>query len=291
MPLKKSRVKVSDLKGIKLYNFLLKQLGEQNVKSSRKQLLGIRSRRKIVSEKLYPEFSQGTKPTLKAIKKSIAGVIKSLPPKEICNPIYLSPAYLAQIEYYDIDNHIRNVLPDCINVRVNAGILGKTKIFNTKGYSYYSDGVRNIVEKIRDDLKNNNSGQAYFDGVVKLKYNKPNNGKAENYFIDYILFIDNLPVTSDIPVEYNLTKSDEVKKKDVKGFLTNRFLKLQKEKVKKRRISIKSKPKTKKEITKQVSKEIRTAISALRRLLKAGAISKEQFEKQKQNLMSLKNKP
>ena len=84
MPSKKKRVKVSELKGIKLYNFLLKQVGEANKKSKRKQQLGIQSKRKIVSEQLYPKFKSATKVTIGEIRKDIKSVITGLPPKEIC---------------------------------------------------------------------------------------------------------------------------------------------------------------------------------------------------------------
>lgn len=289
MPPKKNRVKVSSLKGIKLYNFLLKQLGEENAKSSRKQVLGVSGRREIVSKILYPQFKDG-KPSMTAIRKAIRSVIKGLPPKEICNPLYLSEAYLAQIEYYEIDNHIRNVLPDCVNVRVNAGYLGKTKIFNTRGYSYYSDGVRRIVESIRKELRDNKSGVAYFDGVVKLIHNKPNDGKAENYFIDYILFINDVPESDDIPVDFELSPKEKTKKIQVKSYLATRFGKLQKEKRRKKREIKKATPKTEKEKRKELTKEIRVAINAIKRLMKSGQITKEEFERQKENLMKLKKK-
>ena len=178
MPNKKKRVPVSDLKGIKLYNFLLKQLSEQNKKSKTKQKLSLAGKRKIVSEQLYPKFKAGLAVTQKDIKKEVGVLIRGLAPKEICNPLYLSEAYLAFIEYYEIDNHIRTVLPDCLDVRVNAGYLGKTQIFNTNNYGYYSSGVKKIIENIRKELDENKSGMAEFSGVVKVKPKKPNDGKA-----------------------------------------------------------------------------------------------------------------
>ena len=37
--------------------------------------------------------------------------------------------------------------------------FGKTKIFNTRNYSYYGDGVKKIIEKIREEKKFNNIKQ------------------------------------------------------------------------------------------------------------------------------------
>lgn len=290
MPTNQNRVNVSNLKGIKLYNYLLKQLGLENAKKPKKQRLGITSRRQIVSKQLYPKFKYQTKLSITEIKKDINGIIRKLPPSEICNPLYLSEAYLSFVEYYEIDNHIRTVLPDCLDVRVNAGIYGKTKIFNTNSYTYYGDGVRKIIENIRKELEENKSGIAYFSGVVKLKRGKPNNGSPTNYFVEYVLFINDIPEADDNPVDYDLPKKEKKKVDEVKDYLADRFGILEKAKRKRKRQAKKAQPKTEKEQRKIATEEIRNAINALKRLVKAGIITKEQFEKQKTALSSLKKK-
>jgi hypothetical protein len=290
MAAKRTRVKVSELKGVKLYNFLLKQLGEENKKYPKQQKLGISERRKIVSQKLYPKFSKDPKPLVSKINKDIRVIVKGLPPKEVCNPLYLSEAYLSNVEYYEIDNHIRTVLPDCLFVRVNAGSLGKTKIFNTNGYQYQANGVRRIIENIRKELRENTSGIAYFDGVAKLKPRKPNDGNPNNYYVEFVLFINENPEADDNPVDFDLPKKEKKKVEKVKSYLAERFNALQKAKRKRKRIAKKEELKTPKEQKKQVTKEIRIAINALKRLLKAGQITPKQFEQQKASLMGLKQK-
>ncbi len=294
MPSKKKRVPISDLKGIKLYNFLLKQLGEQNSKSKTKQKLSIASKRKIVSEQLYPKFKAQQKVLKSEINKDIRAIVKGLAPKEICNPLYLSEAYLAFIEYYEIDNHIRTVLPDCLDVRVNAGSLGKTKIFNTNNYSYYSTGVKRIIENIRKDLSDNKSGMAEFSGIVKVKPKRPNDGQAENYFVEFVLSINNSSEVDSTPADFDLPKKEEKKVEKVREVLAERFNKLQKEKRKRKRVA--KKEAEKKELQKpavqkkKIAAEIRNSINALRRLLKEKLITREQFEQQKKSLMQLKKK-
>jgi len=288
MPSKKGRAPLSNLKGIKLYNFLLKQLSEQNKKSKTKQKLSIAGKRKIVSETLYPKFKNASSLTKGEISKEIRGVIKGLAPKEICNPLYLSEAYLAFIEYYEIDNHIRTVLPDCLDVKVNAGYLGKTKIFNTNNYGYYSSGVRKIIENIRKELADNKSGMAEFSGVVKRKPNRPNDGKAENYYVEFILSINNQPEGDFTPADYNLPKKEEKKVEKVREVLAERFNKLQKEKRKRKRVEKKKEEQKPEARKKKLALEIRNSINALRRLLKEKLITKEEFEKQKKSLMQLK---
>lgn len=294
MASKKKRVKASELKGIKLYNFLLKQLTEQNKKSTTKQKLSISSKRKIVSEQLYPKYKNQEKVSVTELKKDIRGVVRGLAPKEICNPLYLSEAYLAFVEYYEIDNHIRTVLPDCLDVKVNAGSMGKTKIFNTSSYSYYSTGVRKIIENIRKELEENSSGLAEFSGVVKVKPNRPNDGNGDNYYVEFILSINNIPEADETPADFDLPKKEEKKVEKVRDVLAERFNKLQKEKQKRKRRAKKEaqkkaaeKPEAKR---KKLTLEIRNSINALRRLLKAKLITKEEFEIQKQSLMKLKKR-
>jgi hypothetical protein len=294
MPNKKKRVSVAGLKGIRLYNFLLKELGEQNNKSKTKQKLSLATKRKIVSEQLYPKFKAQQKVSKTEINKDIRGIVKGLAPKEICNPLYLSEAYLAFIEYYEIDNHIRTVLPDCLDVRVNAGYLGKTKIFNTNNYSYYSTGVKRIIENIRKELSDNKSGIAEFSGVVKVKPKRPNDGKPENYFVEFVLSINNTPEADNTPADFDLPKKEEKKVEKVREVLAERFNKLQKEKRKRKRVA--KKEAEKKELQKpavqkkKIATEIRNSINALRRLLKEKLITREQFEQQKKSLMQLKKK-
>jgi len=290
MAVNKTKVKVSSLKGVKLYNYLLKQLGEENKKYPKQQKLGIVERRKIVSQKLYPKFSKDPKILVSSINRDIRVIIRGLPPKEVCNPLYLAEAYLSNVEFYEIDNHIKTVLPDCLDVRVNAGSLGKTKIFNTNGYQYQSDGVRKIIENIRKELADNSSGLAYFDGVAKLKPRKPNDGNPKNYYIEFVLFINDQAEADDTPVDFDIPRKDKRKVEKVKNYLSERFGSLQKAKRKRRRQQKKEELKTPKEQKKQVTKEIRIAINALKRLMKSGQITQKQFEQQKASLMGLKQK-
>jgi len=288
MPPKK-KVNVSKLKGVRLYNFLLKELGEQNAKYPQKQRLGIDSRRKIVKEQLYPKYKEAARVGIRAIRADIRAIVNALPPQEICNPVYLPASYLRFIEYYELDNHIRNQLPDCIDVKVNAGTLGVTRVFNTANYSYYGSGVRAIIEQIRN-LIQNESGEAYFDGIVRLKPRKLNNGRAENYFIEYILYINDTTESDEIPVSYSLPSSETETIRDIKAYMSRKFKELQREKAKRKRIAKKKKPKTEKEKKQQVTQSVRKAIQSYKELLKQKVISKKQFDTLRATLLNIKNK-
>ena len=283
----------SKLKGIRLYNALLKELGVANRKADKTQRLSPKQRREIVSKQLYPKFKAAAKVSKREINKDIKAIIKGLPPAEICNPLYLSEAYLSFVEFYEIDNHIRQVLPECLDVRVNAGQFGVTKIFNTANYSYYDTGVRDIIEKIRAEVKND-SGYAYFSGIVKVKPNKKDNGNGDNYFVDYVLYMNDVPVDSDESTDFRVSKKEEGKKEKVKDFLVEKFKILEKEKKKRKRQAKRKRDLAKKqspeEQAKAVNEAIKKAIDSLRMLLKNKIISKDEFERQKADLIARKRK-
>lgn len=285
MPQKKKKTTpVSRLRGIKLYNRLLSKLTAENAKQDKKQRLGIEARRKLVSEQLYPKFKSGKNLSAQAIDSSVKVVVKALPPKEICNPLYLSPAYLEAVEYYEIDNRLRNLLPDCVDVRVDAGRLGSTKIFNTANYSYYGNGVQKIVERIREELEGNLSGFAYFSGIVKVKPGKSNDGKAESYFVDFILYVNETTELDDEPAMYDLPKRELKKKDKIRDYMSERFSKLEKQKQKEKRKRRKASPQ-------EFNKRIQAAINADRALLRSKVITKAEFDKRKRKLTSKKKKP
>ena len=57
---KSKKVKVQDLKGLKLYNYLVRRLGEENKKLGNTQQVGAAKRRSIVSKEIYPKFIKNT---------------------------------------------------------------------------------------------------------------------------------------------------------------------------------------------------------------------------------------
>ncbi|MFY8160838.1 MAG: hypothetical protein ACOVNU_05870 [Candidatus Kapaibacteriota bacterium] len=290
--------KFSNLKGIRLYNALVKQLGDANKKSKSKQTLSISQRRKIVSQQLYPKYKAASKVLNKDINADIKEIIRGLAPSQICNPLYLAEAYLSLIEYYEIDNHIRGMLPECLDVRVNAGIYGRTKIFNTSNYNYYDNGVQDIIENIREvvtDLTGKNlSGVAYFSGIVKVKPKRKNDGNGENYYVDYVLYLNDEPITTDEGTYFDLGKKEEKKVEKVRDYLAERMSNLVKEKKKKSRLAKKKKEKEKKLEPKEQKKSnndaILKAIASFKLLLQKKIISKAEFEKLKADLLKKKKK-
>jgi hypothetical protein len=285
-----SKGKFTNLKGIKLYNALLKYLGEANNKAVGSQTLSVSERRNIVSKELYPKFKEG-KISIREVNRDIKRIITALPPQEVCNPLYLSTSYLTAIEYYEMDNQIKMQLPQCLDIRVNGGTYGSTKIFNTSNYNYYSDGVKKIIEKVRADVQND-SGTAYFTGIIKLKPRRKNDGNGDNYFVDYVLYINDEPEANDEEADFTLPKRENKKIEKVRDFLSVKFNELVKDKKKRQRQAKKrreeAKRKEPKEQKRLTNEAIQKAIASYRLLLKLGKINKEEFEKFKQDILAKK---
>lgn len=279
--------KFTNLKGIKLYNALLGELTKANNKSKTKQRLSQKEKRKIVSEQLYPKFKGSSNVLARDVNKQINQVIKGLAPAEICNPLYLSEAYLAFVEYWEIDNHIKTVLPACLEVRVNAGPFGVTKIFNTSNYSYYSNGVQKIIEGIREEI-GNTSGRGYFNGIVKVKPRRADNGNPENYFVDYVLYINDSPEADEEGIKFKLPSKAEKKVEKVRDVLVEKFKVLEKQKRKRKREAKKKfeqTPEGKKQLT---QKAIRELLIQLRLLYEYGQITWQEYERQRRKYLGKK---
>jgi hypothetical protein len=224
-----------------LYNRILKQFTVINNKLPEDRKLSITERRKIIRESLLPQFKNipAYKLRVKQIKGSIIHAYETLPPKESCDLNYISPDNLT-CNWFEIDEFIKERVPDCIYIRVNAGQFGVTKIFNTRDYNYYSNGVQDITEQIRPIAENPNKKMRVYPnyaGVIKVRPRKRNDGTPENYFLDMILYINETPLADDTTEKFQLPKTKEVRetKKKVRNLLDEKFKKLKQRKARKKR--------------------------------------------------------
>jgi hypothetical protein len=296
--------KKSPLKGIALYNKILKEFSSLNELLPVEKQLPLIKRRQIVSEVLYPSYKNLPlkERTLKNIRVDIQNVVNDFPPEQTCHPLYFPDSQLTLIDYFAIDEFIRNYLPDCFDIRINAGEFGITPIFSTARYSYFSSGVRDIVENIRQEIAKNKSGVAFFEGIKKLKPKKENNLKPENYFIDFVLLIYDRLVDEEDGVSYKLPKKSKAIKKKILSDVEKKMKGLIKEKAKKKREvqkqkdkvklrnSVKNAKKKSQEYTRQssINKAVDDAMKTLLTAYKKKAITKAQYDKQKKSLLKLK---
>ena len=171
------------------YNRILKEFTKINNKLPEERKLSIKQRRNIIKDALLPKYKDTPqyKLRVKKIKGEILKEIDKVPPREICDLNYLDPSDFGFVEWYSLDETISELVPDCVYVKVTAGNYGETKIFNTRNYEYGRRGVRSIVEAIRPEA-DNSSGRFAFSGYKKLRPKKKNDGTAENYYLDFVLF-------------------------------------------------------------------------------------------------------
>jgi hypothetical protein len=179
-----------------LYNNVLKRFTAINRLLPEEKKLSLRRRRQIIKQTIIPALSGTPRSQIrvKTIKSLINLYIGAMPirSQEQCNINLIPPEHYSLVQWFEIDELLQRFLPDCIYVRVSAGRFGKTKIFNTRDYNYYLIGVQKITEKIRRNV-DNKSGTAYYIGRQMLRPKMKNDGKAESYFIDFVLYLGTRP--------------------------------------------------------------------------------------------------
>lgn len=277
-------------KKITKYNVILKQFTKINSKLSEERKLSIKQRRQIIKDILLPQY-QDTPPSrirIKPLKALINAQINAVPPKEICDLNYIDTSEFSLVEFYSLDETIRELVPDCVYVKVTAGAYGSTRIFNTRNYEYGGGtGVRAIVEAIRPDAYNS-SGKFIFSGYKKLRPRKRNDGNAENYYLDFILFIidangNEEPQGEAEAIEYEVPASREntKKKNKVKGLIESKIksLKVKRDSKKRARQTVDKNLSKFAKITKKVNSKVPPSAAVERQRNKDFAHTSELIEK------------
>jgi len=234
VPQKKKNIKT---RGVSLYNKILKEFTKVNNSLPEERKLSLSDRRKYIKEKIYPQFkgADKTRVSVKDIKKEIVGVLDTIVPKEGCDVNFISPSIVANVGWFELDDFIRDVLPACIYISIDAGDFGKTKIFNTLNYNYTKNGVKKIVDNIRDFVNNDSGVDVTFTGEKRLRKGKTNDGTPENYYIEFILVVNSEPIKDINPVLYNVPKSQKKQVTSVKNAILSRVKELGNKKKRRKR--------------------------------------------------------
>jgi len=263
------------------YHKILREFTKINDKLPEERKLSISERRRIIKEKVLPRYKGLSKSKVKVteIRGSIVREVQKIPPKEICNLNYLDLSTFAYVEWFSLDETLTQIVPDCVYIKISAGDYGETGIFNTRNYQYGRNGVRRIIENIRPDAENE-SGKFIFSGYKKLRPRKPNNGEAENYYLDFVLNIldskGNAAAQGDTDeVQYTVPKSRATasKRRKIKNVIEDRLKTLKKQRDRKRR--------AKKTLQKNVTKFVQTSkkTSKARKKAPAAITRDKQFQK------------
>lgn len=234
MPQKNKNIKS---RGVTLYNKILKEFTKVNNSLPEERKLSLSDRRKYIKEKIYPQF-KGNAPTrvsVKDIRKEIVGVLDTIVPKEGCDVNFISPSIVANVGWFELDDFIRDVLPSCIYISIDAGDFGKTKIFNTLNYNYTKNGVKKIVDNIRDFVNNDSGVDVTFTGEKRLRKGKTNDGTPENYYIEFILVVNSEPIKDINPILFDVPKSQKKQVTTVKNAILSRVKELSNKKKRRKR--------------------------------------------------------
>lgn len=156
---------------------------------------------KIVSADLYPKFKgkKAYKLRYTAINQAIDTNMQAREKKQPKRPKkrqtdtirYYSDKRLEAFDFYMLDNALsdaRNLYDLPVDFLVNAGDLGFTDIISTENYDYVGSGVRDIVEKIREQF--DNASGVGFTLKLMVKDGREDNGEPDNYFVEFYMPID-----------------------------------------------------------------------------------------------------
>jgi hypothetical protein len=288
------------------YNHLLKETSKLNNLLPEDRKLSLKELRELLSKKIYPQFKGVPKSKIgkRALLNKFAQSVKNIPAKTDCDPNLIDPEVYRSIDVFSIDEYLQQIIPNCIYVKVNGGEFGETKIFNTRNYSYSSSGVKNIIEKLRE-YADEISSDLEWSGVQQLRPKQPNDGKPENYYIEFILFIGGDPVEEKTTVRVKpKDKRQKKKSNDVTSIIRERINNLRSKKRKKTKLK-KSVSKTAKQI-KTAKKRITTSktkktkikytversnllikeLNKLKRAYDKGLLNKQEYQRLKDRLSS-----
>ena len=274
------------------YSIISKQFTKINNKLPEDRKISYKDRRDIIKGQILPQFKgiNKSKLRIKPIKSAINSVISKIPPKEICDLNFIDvPAEYGYVEWFALDETIKEIVPDCIYIKVTAGQFGQTNIFNTRNYEYNKSGVRQIVEDIRQPALNT-SGRYFFSGYQKLRPRRKNNGNPENYYLDFVLFEmdalgNQIPWGNTDTTKFDVakTKENRSKKTRVKNIIEGKIKLLKKKREKRAR--------AKKTIEKNINQFGKTVqkLSKKTNQEDARAKAREQFLKALEMLEKYKN--
>jgi hypothetical protein len=300
MPPKKKKI-VAKKKPVSLYNQIQKEFRIINDKLPINFQLSLALRRKLISDNIYPNFKKRSKREqgVRKIRAYILDLVDKIEPQPTCDVRDIPYGAIESIAWYDINEWISEVMPQCIYVQVNAGEFGITNIFNTMNYSYERSGVKDITDAIREYVGNNSDTNCNYSGYKKLRPKKLDDGSPENYYIEFILSLDYVPQgdTEEADIPKPKTKKEKKEKESIKDAIIDKInqYKSKKRKVKRANNTIKKNLESAKKLQKKIKAlktdtakartlsdiltQNRKSIKALIRDYKNGLITKEKYEK------------
>lgn len=261
---------------------------------------------KFASKVLYQKYKNQNISDIKlteldtVIQRNVKQEKENIPIREIveeCGSVFSVPiSDLTLIEWYDIGDAIR-LIPSDVKIRVSGGNYGSIQISKRGDVEYHNSGIATIVNKIRDDINNDSGSDVVWEGITKLVPGRKDNGSNCNYFIDFVLEVNGVLVSTN---EKEIIKEDEIPSFTQEEIKTRKLTKSQiekearirrdaakikreQEKVEKEKIESAKKRKRAKEAPKEEEESINQDYAEILRLLRKdfddGIIDKETYRK------------
>ena len=142
------------LKGLRLYNYLIQQVGIANASVVGMPKLTIQQKRSIVNQELFQKFKSQPKLNKNTIKKEVRIVVKGKPTgvgkKEppFVNVAILPSTSLLPINYFELDSTLKQLKLDYprLQVKVTSVTFGSSPVFLLENFDY--SGLKFIVDSI-----------------------------------------------------------------------------------------------------------------------------------------------
>jgi len=167
--------------------------------------------RAYLREQITPKFAEKKRFTKKQLEKVInetlseyqikIGQTPTLPkePKgDYINPLLIPLPLVSGISWFLIDDFLDTELRAeleaidpirGLRVEINAGqAMGSTGIFNLKEYQYDANGVKNIVENVREFVENDSTPE--WNGQILVRKYAKDDGDADSYYLQLTLYIN-----------------------------------------------------------------------------------------------------
>jgi hypothetical protein len=164
---------------------------------------------KFTSKEVFPKFKHQSheKIDFPEVQKYIKFIKEPKEVRKCGNVFYVNQAVYEFVPWWDIFNIIER-LPNDIQIRLNAGEHGITKLDSVFTFEYYQD-IKDIYEKLRIEANNDSDGNLFFEGIIKVVPGGKDDGKECSYFIDFVLNDDagrvdddeDLKIVNQMPVE------------------------------------------------------------------------------------------
>ncbi len=282
-------VKAKQPKSLYLYNKISHDLAEYNKSLRDADKIPYALRKKIAKD-ILAHFKGLPKraATYKAIREYIEQQLSEFD-SSICDPRTIDASKYALIPFYDLDAFMGE-LPDCVDVRVNAGQYGDTGIFNTADYNYAGSGCKAIVDTLEPFHHGSPPNCPQFEGKILVKPNRQDDNNKTSYYLE-MQVIMNEGEPAHLKGQGKEVAAKQISKKErAERKLKEQAKKLAQEKIKE---LTKKTPKTKREIVfreepkkEKVSKreqadllgKINTYVKNMQDLYKQGLISKKDMQ-------------